>query len=185
MTVPVIAALATNGSMTAAAQFLFLSHGLWLEDTYGLDTAEVGFAIVAVGAVEVIATTGSSRLTDRLGKRRAMVGGTTLMTIALGALAAYSAPPLWLGLVLLIVAFLGFEFGIVSAIPLVSELDPGARAEMIGRSIGISTVVRAVITLIATALYVTQGFGVVMTVATATGLLAIALNVVAMVEPGE
>ncbi len=183
MTNTAVAALATNGAMTAAAQFLFLGHGLWLEDTYDLDTAEVGFAVVAVGAIEVVATIGSSRLTDRLGKRRSMLGGTLLMTLALAGLAAYPTPPLWFGLVLLVVAFLGFEYGIVSAIPLVSELDPGARAGMVGRAISISTVVRAVGTLVATALYVRHGFAVLMTVATAAGVLALALNLFAMVEP--
>jgi len=181
---PALAAIATNGFMNAAAQFLFLGHGLWLEDTYGLDTAEIGLAIVAVGAVEVVATTGSSRLTDRLGKRRSMIGGTSLMTTAMVALAAYSAPPLWVGLTLLVVAFLGFEYGIVSAIPLMSELDPGARAEMVGLSISFSTVVRAIVTLIASAVYLHYGFAVLMTVAAAAGGIAIALALFAMVEPG-
>ncbi len=184
MTKTAVAALATNGCMTAAAQFLFLGHGLWLEDSYGLDTAEIGIAIVAVGAVEVIATAGSSRLTDRLGKRRSMLGGSVLMTTAMMVLAAYSTPPLWLGLLVLVTAFLGFEYGIVSAIPLVSELDPGARAEMVGRAISISTVVRAVVTLVATAIYVSQGFAVLMTVAAGAGLVAIALAAFVMVEPG-
>ena len=183
MTKTAVAALATNGAMTAAAQFLFLGHGLWLEDTYGLDTAEIGLAIVAVGAVEVVATSGSARLTDRLGKRRSMLGGATLMTGALILLAVFSTPPLWLGLLVLVTAFLGFEYGIVSAIPLVSELDPGARAEMVGRAISISTVVRAVITLVATAIYVSQGFAVLMAVASAAGLLAIVLAAFVMVEP--
>lgn len=184
MTPTVIAALATNGAMTASAQFLFLSHGLWLEDTYGLDTAEVGFAVVAVGAVEVVATSGSARLTDRVGKRRSMLAGSSVMTAALVALALVSAPPLWLGLILLVLAFLGFEYAIVSAIPLISELDPGARAEMVGRAISVSTVIRAIVTLVATAIYVSHGFAVLMTVAAGTGIVAIVLAAVAMVEPG-
>lgn len=184
MTPTVVAALTTTGAMTAAAQFLFLGHGLWLEDTYGLNTAEVGLAIVAVGAVEVVATTGSSRLTDRIGKRRSMLGGSTVMTMALIALAVYSSPPLWLGLIILITAFLGFEYATVSAIPLISELDPGARAEMVGRAISISTVIRAIATLVATAIYLNQGFAPLMTVAAGAGVLAIVLAAFAMVEPG-
>lgn len=178
------AALTTNGLMTGAAQFLFLGHGLWLEDTYGLDTAEVGFAVVAVGAIEVVATTGSSRFTDRIGKRRSMVGGTVLMTVMLGTLTLFSAPPLWLGLAFLVVAFLGFEYGVVSAIPLLSELDPGARAGMVGRAIGVSTVVRAVGTLVATQIYVNAGFGPLMAAATGLGALAVVLAVFVMTEPG-
>jgi len=184
MTRTAMAALATNGAMTGAAQFLFLGHGLWLEDTYDLDTAEIGLAIVAVGVVEVVATLGSSRLTDRVGKRRSMLGGSIVMTGAMFTLAIFSAPPLGLGLLLLVTAFLGFEYAIVSAIPLISELDPGARAEMVGRALSVSTVTRAVVTLAATSIYVNQGFATLMTVATAAGILAIVLAAFVMIEPG-
>ncbi len=178
-----IAAIATNGSITAAAQFLFLGHGLWLEDTYGLNTAEIGLAIVAVGFVEVIATLGSSRLTDRLGKRWSMLAGTLVMTAAMIVLAIFSAPPLLFGLLLLAIAFLGFEFGIVSAIPLLSELDPGARAQMIGRDVSVSTVIRAIITFVASAIYVRSGFSTLMGIGAAAGVLACLLAVFAMTEP--
>jgi predicted MFS family arabinose efflux permease len=183
MTRTVIAALATNGAITASAQFLFLGHGLWLEDTYDLNTAEIGLAIVAIGAIEVVATLGSSRLTDRLGKRRSMLGGTVLMTAALFVLAVNSTPPLAVGLAVLVVAFLGFEYAVVSAIPLMSELDPGARAQMIGRSVSVATVIRAVVTLIASAIYVSSGFSALMAVATGAGVLAILLAAFVMVEP--
>lgn len=183
MTRAAVATMATTGTMTAAAQFLFLGHGLWLEDTYGLNTAEVGLAIVAVGAIEVVATAASSRFTDRLGKRQSILAGALPMAAAMAALAAVPAPPLWFGLVLLVVAFLGFEFGIVSAIPLVSELDPEARATMVGRAVSVVTIVRAVVTLAATAIYVNQGFAVLMTVATAAALVAIALAILAVTEP--
>ena len=180
-----VAAITTNAMMTAAAQFLFLGHGLWLEDSYGLDTAEVGLAIVAVGFVEVVATLGSSRLTDRIGKRRSMLGGTAVMTAAIATLAVFSTPPLAIGLILLVVAFLGFEYGIVSAIPLMSELDPGARAQMIGRSVSVSTVVRAVVTLAASAIYLASGFSMLMTIATGAGVIACALAAFVMVDPVE
>ncbi|MEM8706909.1 MAG: MFS transporter [Actinomycetota bacterium] len=184
MTSAAVAALATNGALTAAAQFLFLTHGLWLEDEYALDTAEVGLAIVAVGAVEVVATMGSSRLTDGLGKRRSILGGTALMTVMMVLLAVVDAPPLWLGLLILVTAFLGFEFGIVSAIPLLSELDPGARAQMVGRAVSVTTLVRAAITPLATVLYTSVGFSATMFTAAGAGLIAIVLAAFVMVEPG-
>lgn len=183
MTRTAVAAIVTNGAMNAAAQFLFLGHGLWLEDTYGLDTAEIGLAIIAVGAVEVIATLGSSRLTDRLGKRRSMLGGTLIMTAAMATLSVFPSPPLSIALLLLVIAFLGFEYGIVSAIPLLSELDPGARAQMIGRSVSVGTVVKAVVTLVASAIYVSQGFAVLMMWATAAGVFASVLAAFVMVDP--
>jgi predicted MFS family arabinose efflux permease len=184
MTRPAVAALATNGALTAAAQFLFLTHGLWLEDVYDLDTAEVGLAVLAVGVVEVVATLGSSRFTDRVGKRRSMIGGASLMTLMIVVLGAVDSPPLGLGLAVLVVAFLGFEYGIVSAIPLLSELDPGARAQMVGRSVLVTTLVRALITPLATLLYVEVGFSSTMYTAAACGLAAVVLALFVMVEPG-
>ena len=54
---------------------------------------------------------------------------------------------------------------------------------MVGRSMSVSTVVRAIVTLTATAVYVSQGFSALMTVAAITGILAIALALFVMVEP--
>ena len=112
-----------------------------------------------------------------------MVAGSVLMTLAMVALAVSSAPPLWIGLGLLVVAFLGFEYGIVSAIPLIAELDPGARAGMVGRGVAISTVVRAIGTAVATLVYVNAGFSVLMTGAAAMGAVAVLLASVVMSEP--
>ena len=185
MTRPAVAALAANGALTGAAQFLFLTHGLWLEDVYDLETAEVGLAVLAVGAVEVVATMGSSRLTDRLGKRRSIIGGVLVMTSMILLLAAVDAPPLGIGLLVLVVAFLGFEYAIVSAMPLLSELDPGARAQMVGRAVMVTTLVRAVITPVATLLYVEFGFSATMFTAAGAGVLALVLASFVMVDPGE
>ena len=180
---PVIGALAVNGAMTGAAQFLFLGHGLWLEDTYDLNPAEVGFAVIAVGVVEVVATLGSARMTDSLGKRTSMLGGGALMTVTLVALALFPSPPLAAGLFLLVLAFLGFEYAIVSAIPLMAELAPDNRARMIAVGLTVSTVSRAVITLAATAIYIEWGFATLMTVASAFGAAAVLLTLTVMVEP--
>jgi len=180
----VLAALAANSALAGAAQFVFLSHGLWLEDTFGLDTTEVGLAIVAVGAVEVTATLGSARLTDVIGKRRSVIAGGTLMTASLTAMAIFPTPPFALGLAMLVIAFLGFEYAIVSSIPLIAELDPAARAQMIAISMTTSTVTRAAVTLIAASIYVSRGFSAVMTVAAVIGASGVALATV-MVEPGD
>lgn len=105
----------------------------------------------------------------------------TLMIVVLGAV---DSPPLGLGLAVLVVAFLGFEYGIVSAIPLLSELDPGARAQMVGRSVLVTTLVRALITPLATLLYMEVGFSSTMYTAAACGLAAVVLALFVMVEPG-
>ena len=106
------------------------------------------------------------------------------MTVMMLTLAIVTTPPLWLGLLVLVTAFLGFEFGIVSALPLLSELDPGARAQMVGRAVSVTTLVRAAITPLATVLYTSVGFSATMFTAAGAGLVAIVLAAFVMVEPG-
>jgi predicted MFS family arabinose efflux permease len=175
---------AAFGALTLASQFLIVGHGLWLEDTYGLGAAQVGLAVVAVGAVELVATVGTIAGTDRLGKRRAVAGGSLLLGLAAAGLAVAEAPPLVVGLALLAVAFLGFEFAFVSALPLVAELDPGARATAIGIALGTSTVIRAAGSWIGASLYVAQGFTALMTTSAAAAALTIALTATVVREPG-
>ncbi len=176
-------ALVSFTLLNGSAQLLVFSHGIWLEETYGFDAAQVGIAIVAVGVAELFASFSSSRLTDRLGKRNSVAFGALVLTIGLAGLAALGDPPLAVGLGLLVLAFLGFEFGIVSAIPLVAELDPNARAEVIGRSVGLSIVARAAASLVASLLILDQGFRLVMTLATALAAVTTAVTIIAVREP--
>ncbi|MGH1493444.1 MAG: MFS transporter [Acidimicrobiales bacterium] len=181
-----IAAWATLASFTlmnGAAQFLVFTHGIWLEETYGFDPAQVGFAIIAVGVAELIASFGSSRLTDSLGKKTSVVFGMIVVTAGLIGLAILQAPPLWLGLGLLVVSFLGFEFAVVSVIPLIAELDPLARAEVIGRAMGLSIVIRAAASLVASVLILDQGFRLVMVLAGILAAFTTALTMAVVREP--
>lgn len=178
-------ALVSFALMTAAAQFLLLSHGLWLEDTYDFDPAQIGFAIGAVGVAEFVASYGTSLLTDRLGKKNAVLFGTAVLGLALVGFAFAPAPPLFVGLGLLMIAFLGFEFAIVSSIPMVSELEPTYRSEVVGRSVGLMTVSRAVATFAAGWLYVHAGFAATMAAGAATAAVSVALLIMRVVEPAN
>ncbi len=182
-TTAVVATLVAVAGLTASSQMLLVGHGLWLDDTYGFDPAQVGFAIVTVGLIEAVASLGSSSVTDRLGKRASIVLGATVLIVASGWLAISSSPPIALGLLLLALAFLGFEFAFVSSLPLISELDPTARAEMIGIGLGISTATRAVGSLLGGWLYVRSGFEALMVVSTAASGLTLAVAIVAIREP--
>ncbi len=177
------AALASFTLLTGSAQFLVFGHGIWLEETYDFDPSQIGFAIVAVGVAELISSYASSRVTDRLGKRNSVAAGTAVLTLGLAGLALIDSPPLAMGLLLLVVAFLGFEFGIVSAIPLVAELDPAARAEIIGRAVGLSIVARAGVSLLASILIIDRGFRFLMILATAMAAATAVLIVAVVREP--
>jgi predicted MFS family arabinose efflux permease len=84
----------------------------------------------------------SASLTDRLGKRRSMALGLALVApllVAMGHVGDHRG----LAIGLLALTFLGFEFSIVSGIPLAAEIDPEARSRSIGATYASITVARA------------------------------------------
>lgn len=143
--------------LVGAAQFLFFTHGLWLADTYGFDATEVAFAILVVGGSEACGSLATIRIADAVGKRTAVLAGGSLLGAAMVGLAFTASPPLAAGLALLVAAFLGSEFAIVSSLALVSELEPDNRSAVVGLSTGLSTVARATVSLAAGWAYVTGG----------------------------
>ena len=138
---------------------------------------------MAVGIAEAIASYGTSRVTDGLGKRNAVIGGAFVLSIGLVGLAIAPDPPLALGLGLLVLAFLGFEFAIVSSIPMVSELDPSARSHVVGRSVGLATITRASVSLISPGLYESLGFRSTMIAGTIAAFASIVTMVTLVKEP--
>lgn len=175
-----VATLITHGVFMGSAQCLVLTHGLWLEDTYNFDAAQIGFAVIAIGVLEVLATLFSSGFTDSIGKRNSMVGGALLMIGGMGGLLLSESPPLGQGLGLLMISFLGFEFGVVSLIPLIAELDPLQRAGVFGWSMFVAQISRGVFTLVATWLYQSSDFGfravMGLAIALAGGAVVLALS---------
>ncbi len=183
MTRTAFASLASFALLIASAQFMFIGHGLWLEDTYGLSATGIGLVVFAGAVTEVTATLATSRFTDGLGKQRAIALGTSLMVVAMIALAIAPAAPLVFAVLFLAAMFLGFEFAIVSAISLMSELDPNARAAMVARSTAVSILGRAGVSLVAVGIYERFGFGTLMAIAAAVGVLTLFLTVFVADEP--
>lgn len=180
-----IGALIGFNAMTLASQFLIVGHGLWLDRAYGLEATQIGLAVISIGVIEAIASTATATFTDQLGKRRAVLGGTSLMLVACAVFTISPSPPLLLGLVILAVAFLGFEFAFVSALPLLAELDPVSRAKMVGLALGMSTVMRAAGSPIGIAVFDNEGWGVLMGLAAAGAAIAIAAFGFLVTEPSS
>lgn len=156
--------VATMFGLTASSQCVFVTFGAWLEDDYGFSGAGLAGVGFAIGAVELVSSTLSAGRTDTWGKERSVVFGCALMAPAgLALLVADSA--LIPGLVLLGLFLMGFEFAIVSALPIVANIVPGAPGRGLGLGMGGATLGRAAMSVTATALYEWGGFG-------AAGLLA-------------
>jgi len=122
-----LAFLVVAGFFALASEMIIVVFGAWLEDSFGLSLVALGGAAILIGASELAGEGATFAFTDRIGKRRAVLVG--LMISAVGfALLVPARDDMAFGLVILGVALFGFEFTIVSAIPLASELVPSARA---------------------------------------------------------
>jgi predicted MFS family arabinose efflux permease len=110
---------------------LFVVYGAWLERDFHLPLAQLGTATIAIGAAELSAEILTALLADRIGLARAAVGGVAV-TVAAYLLLPTAARSLPLALCALFVVFLAFEFTVVTAVGLITEILPDARGTMMG-----------------------------------------------------
>jgi predicted MFS family arabinose efflux permease len=149
--------------MAASMQAIFVVHGVWLQDRFGAGTGGLGLSSVVLGVAELVGAGATVLWTDRLGKRRTMLAGLLPMagaTVLLGR----ATPTVAAALALLALAIIGFETTFISALPLLSELNPEARAATFGRAFLWLTLARGVATLVALPLYEHAGMTVVGTI---------------------
>jgi predicted MFS family arabinose efflux permease len=122
--------LATSFLLTMAIEVPFIVYGAWLETSFGLSLSTLGLASTVVGVAEATAELGSAAITDRLGKRRSVLVGLLGLAASLIALPWLSRLGLVAALAGVMLMLLNFEFGIVSLLPLATELAPEARASL-------------------------------------------------------
>jgi predicted MFS family arabinose efflux permease len=116
------------GSM--ANEIVNVVFGVWLEDSFGLKIAALGAASAVIGLSELAGETLVAGTIDRIGKMRALFIGfganaVVSLLLPLGGRSTGAA------LASLFAFYLTFEFAVVSAIPLMSEILPGARATLL------------------------------------------------------
>lgn len=116
---------------TTANDTLFVVYGAWLERDFQLPLVALGSATAAIGAAELLAEALTALLADRVGLARAAVGGVAL-TAATYLVLPIAARTLPLALCALFAAFLAFEFTVVTALGLASEILPDSRGTMLG-----------------------------------------------------
>ena len=130
--------------------------GVWMQDSFGLQIAALGAASMVIGFSELGGERLAALLADRVGKERLMRFSFLFNGIWVVALP-------WLGqselgaFVWLFMFYLSFEVGIVSTLPLMTELVPQSRATMMALFIAALSIGRALGDLIAPHLY-TGGF---------------------------
>ncbi|MCX6070263.1 MAG: MFS transporter [Chloroflexi bacterium] len=166
-----IAGLVVGLLISTSNEVVNIVFGAWLEQGFGLQVAALGAASAAIGVAELSGEGLVAGLTDRLGKRRAValgIAGNALACLAIEPL-AHSLPGALAGLFLF---YITFEFALVSSIPLMSELVPGARATTLAGNMGSHSAGRAVGALIGPVLF---AHGMFANAAAAAGLDAFAL----------
>ena len=142
--------------LMGASQCIFVTFGAWLADDFGVGAfglATIGFVL---GAVELVSSLTSARKTDAWGKERSVLIGAAVMIPTALAL-ALTADRMYVGLVAIAILILGFEFAVVSMLPLATHLVPDAPGKGFGAVIGAGTFGRGVMSLVATAAYATIG----------------------------
>jgi len=145
-------------ALMTSAQCLFVTFGPWFNERFGFDAARISALGFVLGAVELLASTTSARRTDHWGKERSVALGSLL--IAPGALLvvagdatvalAIAGTALWL---------LGFEFAVVSMLPMATHLAPDSPGTGLGWVLGAGALGRAIAAVLATAAYERIGIG--------------------------
>ena len=170
-------AVATMGGMyalMAASQCVFITFGSWLVDRFGFSAAQLSAVTFGLGVCELVASTSSARKADGWGKEISTAVGAGLMVPA-GIVVALGHDHLWIGLPFVVIAIAAFEFAVVSAIPLGTQLIAGSPARGVGLMFAAGTFGRASMSLVATRVYshfgmtwpplMTAGFGLLVIVA--------------------
>lgn len=156
------------------AEFSFVVFGAWMEDRFGLSLVALGGAATAVAVAELCGEGASFAFTDRLGPRRSVSAGLVICIAAFAALGPLSGS-LLPGLAALVVAFFGFEFAMVSALPLATEVAPAARARFLSLLVVALSASRALAAAVAPPLFAWGGFAANTTGSAIAGGLALAL----------
>lgn len=151
-----------------ANDLLFVVYGPWLEQSFALSPVALGASTTVIGVAELVGEGTTAALADRLGLKRAVVGGGLLVAFSYLGLPLVGHT-LLLALGGLFLIFLAFEFMMVSMISLLTELVPGARATMLAAALAAAGLGRVCGSLLGGPLWLAGGLW-------ATGLLAAALS---------
>jgi predicted MFS family arabinose efflux permease len=162
-------AIASCFTLMGASQCIFVTFGPWLEDTFEYSAANIAIVGFSLGVVEFLASTSSAKYTDAFGKEKSVAIGALLMVPA-SLLIALASQNIVSGLIGLLIVLMGFEFAVVSLLPLGAQLVPGKRGRGMGLLIGSGTLGRAAVSIAATRLYDQHG---IPPAAIGSGLLAL------------
>ncbi|HNS38735.1 MAG TPA: MFS transporter [Promineifilum sp.] len=145
---PIIWASSLYMMLTLAAQEgLFIVYGDWMESTFNLSLTSLGLATTLIGLAEMSGEATAGWSVDRFGKRPVTIL-CGLLTVVIFLIIPLSAGSLVTAMAAMVAMFFTFEIAVVGAIPLLTELVPGARTVVMSMSLGSMAAGRAIGSLI-------------------------------------
>jgi len=153
----------------------FVVYGAWLEEAFYLSIVTLGITTTVIGVAELVGEGLTASLADRLGLRRSVIIGLVL-SVASYAVLPYLGQTLPIALAALFVVFLTFEFAIVSALSLCTEVVPGVRATMMSGFFAAAGIGRVVGALVGGQVWIVGGIkatGVVSALISGLGLVSL------------
>jgi len=158
--------------ISAANDNLFVVYGLWLESAFGLSVAVLGAATTVIGVAELLGEGLTASIADQLGLKRAIIAGSMLSVLSY-VLLPLMGRTLPLALMGLFLTFLTFEFTIVTAFSLFTEILPAARATMMSSNVAAISIGRVMGALVGGPVWLAGGLLATGFVSAAVGGLAL------------
>jgi len=147
-----VAGLVLGAAMNGANQMINVVFGSWIELSFGVQLAALAAASAVIGASELLGEGSVAGLSDRVGKRRMVMGGLLLNTIICSIL-PFTGFSLMAALIGLFFFYISYETALVSSLPLATELSPGARAMYMSIYISALALGRAAVTALSTVIF--------------------------------
>ena len=157
---------------SAASEIVFIAFGAWLENEFSFSLVALGGTAVLVALVELTAEGSTVAFTDRIGKRRAVGVGIVIAAVGFASLALVN-DKYALGMVGLLIGVGGFEFTVVSSVPLSTEVRPHGRARYLSWVIVATSLGRGAGAAAGPPLFSAGGMGANAVVAAVANLLAL------------
>lgn len=142
--------------LMGASQCVGITFGPWFEDEFGFTSAGLIGVVIAMGVFELASSVSSSRVTDVWGKEISVRRGVLLMVMG-GVAMSFGSHISFFAIPMVIIFIAGFEFALVSILPLAANLVPQAGGIGLGLTVGAGTCGRAVFSSVATRLYDSVG----------------------------
>lgn len=169
----ITAALVCSAAMSFGSICIFSVYGSWLTERFGLSIRAVGLFSVFVGLAELGASTLSSLKTDQWGKRRSVAMGSLVMLAGMVGIGIVPKITV-LGVGVLVLMFLGFEFGYVSLLSVISEVGEHRKGTVLSIDHALSPLGRAGAAALATNLFDSHGIAPISVIAGVASIVAFA-----------